>query len=214
MLDWAVQVRQEDDPFEAVHSREEDMAEEHYDPSSSSSQNGAAPSRHAAGNLASDGGSSGATGQPPDSAQGGNAPPGWWRRLPVVHAPVRQFRAGGVGFLTADLSQEEEGGPAGEGRGGGAPDQAPPRALVAFADRGDAQRVQWLWDAWGEDEPGQNRRAPPSPCCGGASMSLLPAGMPAVALHAGLRERRAGPHGTGLPEVTDSSSLAGLDNVY
>lgn len=79
----------------------------------------------------------------------------WWERLPLLCVPVRQFSDGGFGFLTADISSDEE------------PNEAaaePIQAIVAFEDRGEAQQVQWLWDAWeagggaGEDG-GQNRHA-------------------------------------------------------
>ena len=127
--------------------------------------------------------------------QRGQAPSGWWRRLSVVHAPVRHFQAGGTGFLMADLSQEE----GALGGGGGAPDQA--RALVAFADRNDAQRVQWLWDSWGEEEPGRNRRVS-APCrreesplwalrSGGCSPTACCTGGPCAGLLVSLAASRA-----------------------
>ena len=80
----------------------------------------------------------------------------WWECLPVLCVPVRQLHDGGFGFLSADLTPEAEPGAAAA---------QPRRAIVAFEDRGDAQQVQWLWDAWeagggaGEDG-GHNRHGP------------------------------------------------------
>lgn len=69
-----------------------------------------------------------------------------WQRLPQVCVPVREYREGGYGFLTIDTA---------------AADAAAARpAIVGFADRGDAQTVQWLWDSWPESEDGVNRCAP------------------------------------------------------
>ena len=85
----------------------------------------------------------------------------------MLCVPVRQFADGGFGFLTADLTAPEE------AEEGAAPDQAgaSDQAIVAFEDRGDAQQVQWLWDAWDAgagDGGGQNRHAllpPANPSC-------------------------------------------------
>ncbi len=73
-----------------------------------------------------------------------------WLRLPMVCVPVREFRGGGYGFLTADTA------PAVATEGGGdAP--AARAAIVGFADRNDAQQVQWLWDSWPQGDEGANR---------------------------------------------------------
>lgn len=70
-------------------------------------------------------------------------------RLPMVCVPVREFRDGGYGFLTADTAAAVDGGDAAAAR----------PAIVGFADRGDAQQVQWLWDCWPQTEDGANRCA-------------------------------------------------------
>ena len=73
-----------------------------------------------------------------------------WLQLPIVCVPVREFRDGGYGFLTADTATAAGGGDAAAAR----------PAIVGFADRDDAQQVQWLWDSWPQTEDGANRCAP------------------------------------------------------
>lgn len=79
-----------------------------------------------------------------------------WLQLPMVCVPVREFTDGGFGFLTADTAAAAAAKDAGAGAVTGA---APRPAIVGFADRGDAQQVQWLWDSWPQTEVGSNRCA-------------------------------------------------------
>ncbi|CAL8463821.1 g3355 [Coccomyxa elongata] len=83
-----------------------------------------------------------------------------WLQLPMVCVPVREFTDGSFGFLTANTAAAAVAEDTGLGADTGA---APRPAIVGFADRGDAQQVQWLWDSWPQAEVGSNRVMPLPP---------------------------------------------------
>ncbi|BDA48940.1 hypothetical protein COCOBI_13-0500 [Coccomyxa sp. Obi] len=164
-------VRREPLPVEPNDDEEDDTSSESSSQSSAASPGSAADWAQAArrGQRLTDLTGKGASQAPQTKqAQAGSAARGnkgavstEWLQLPMVCVPVREFTDGGFGFLTADTAAA-----AAEDTGAGAgavTDAAPRPAIVGFADRGDAQQVQWLWDSWPQTEVGSNRVMPLPP---------------------------------------------------